>query len=64
MKVWCVRHRSGWCAIKNGQRAADDAVNVKTKCRHVVVFHFGCEVRVPTCPECLASMRPNKKATL
>lgn len=52
--VWCVRHRDGWCATKDGRKHDDAENNVATKCEHFVVLPWGAEKREPTCNECKA----------
>ena len=59
--IWCVRHRDGWCATATGRRCTDGAWNVGTKCKHFIVAPTGCEVRKPTCPECLAALKKTKR---
>ena len=51
-RVWCVGHRDGWCATDNAKRFRDSENTVKTACGMVVTMPFGCECRIPTCPEC------------
>lgn len=53
-EVWCVRHRSGWCAAKENRRLRDMADSVPTLCGHVVVLPYGYDERDPTCDECYA----------
>ena len=52
-KVWCVRHRKGWCAIKDGKKPEEDGGNVPTLCDHHVILNFGVELRRPDCPDCI-----------
>jgi hypothetical protein len=53
---WCVRHRDGWCATKNGKRHADTQDSVPTKCGYFVILPGGSERRAPDCPDCLAAL--------
>lgn len=57
MRVWCVKHRDGWCAAKPNRTFGEDAENVATKCNHYVTFPLGCEKREPTCDECRTLLR-------
>jgi len=50
--VWCVGHRDGWCATKNGKSFPESQDHVKTACGKVVTLPLGCEQRIPTCQEC------------
>ena len=52
--VWCVEHRDGWCAANPNRRFPDGALNVWTKCGHVVTLPYGCEKREPDCEDCAA----------
>ena len=51
-KVWCVQHRAGWCATKDGKKPAETENNVPTRCGFFVVLPWGFERRVPTCTDC------------
>ena len=53
MKVWCVRHEDGWCAIEGNQERSAEDLHIPTECGYIVTVPFGCERREPTCPECL-----------
>lgn len=58
MKVWCVRHRDGWCAASRQSRKPAEGTNsVPTKCKHFVILPGGIDRRVPTCEECLEVLR-------
>jgi len=58
-EVWCVQHRSGWCATTSRGRTKPDAraMTDNTQCGMVVVLRFGSERRAPTCEECLRALR-------
>jgi hypothetical protein len=55
--VWCVRHRDGWCATKTGKPHQEDATSVPTRCGHHVVLPMGSTRHVPTCVECIETMK-------
>jgi len=55
-RVWCVRHRDGWCATKRGRRPDPDAIQDETRCNHFIVMRWGSEKREPDCPECRKRM--------
>lgn len=61
MKVWCVRHRDGWCATATGKKARDSALSVKTKCGNSVILHWGSQERQPNCPECLSELSKRRR---
>lgn len=62
-KVWCVRHREGWCATATGKSFKEEQGTVKTKCRHYVIMPLGCEFRVPTCTEGCSGKVPKSRKT-
>lgn len=53
MKKWCVRHETGWCATGRKTKPPEDALQVKTICRHWIILPWGIDWRKPTCPDCL-----------
>lgn len=55
--VWCVRHRDGWCILKN-QRNPRYKDHQRTLCQYVVTLPLGIEKRRPTCPDCLKVPKP------
>ena len=59
--VWCVRHRTGWCATSPNRKFRDGASNVHTKCGYTVVLPYGCEFREPTCEECQENSHPIRR---
>ena len=54
--VWCVKHRDGWCATKDGKPHDEDGWNIPTKCGQYVVGPIGSEKRIPTCVECIEKL--------
>jgi hypothetical protein len=58
IKVWCVKHNSGWCAAKQNRKFSDRAFSVPTKCGYFVALPWGCEEREPTCLDCLEILEP------
>ena len=59
--VWCVKHRTGWCATSRGRLPDPEAWSDKTRCGHFVLLRWGSERRIPDCPECLKVMRARSK---
>jgi len=57
MKVWCVQHRDGWCAVKDNTKPYEDDNNIPTECGHFVVLPFGIKKRKPTCSECKGKLK-------
>lgn len=55
MKPLCVRHRTGWCKVKDQKVKPADlelANDVETACGYVVTLPWGVERRAPDCVEC------------
>ena len=52
MKVWCVEHRAGWCAVKGNIPYAKESTNVPTECYPFVIMSYGITQREPTCKIC------------
>lgn len=50
--VMCVQSMDGWCVLKG--ELDPDACQDATLCGFFIVFRWGDDVRVPTCPDCLA----------
>lgn len=49
--VMCVRHRTGWCALRDQRRTAYRD-SMETKCGYVVTLPWGIERREPDCADC------------
>ena len=60
-RVWCIRHREGWCATATGKPSKDGSDNVATVCQHFVIMPGGCKVCKPDCPECLRILAKRAK---
>ena len=58
MKVWCAKHKNGWCALAS-QPASQPRYrdNMKTKCKHFVMLTGSIELREPTCEDCRERLR-------
>lgn len=53
MRVWCVKHRHGWCAVKSNRQLPDSAWSIPTSCGYYIYLPYGTRLRMPTCPECI-----------
>ena len=51
-KTWCVRHKDGWCKIKDNQPYPESQDVVETVCGMFVTLPLGCELRMATCQNC------------
>lgn len=60
MKVWCVQHRDGWCAVKGNYRPSELDAQVPTCCQMFVTLPLGIERRMPTCFQCHTQL-PKRK---
>ena len=58
--MWCVKHKDGWCAVKDGKKPDERETSVPVKCDHFVILPLGMERREPTCPECLKLLKSEK----
>lgn len=56
-KVWCVRHRDGWCAVRGNFEFPEEITSVETVCLHFVTLPGGCEKRLPDCQQCLTHLK-------
>jgi hypothetical protein len=54
--AWCIQHRDGWCATKDGAEPSEDAWKDPTACGYVVTMRGGSEIREPDCEECRAAL--------
>lgn len=54
--VWSVRHRDGWCAIRDNRDHGQRATSVPTACGMFVTLPWGQEQRDPDCPTCVISV--------
>ena len=55
MKPLCVRHRKGWCAVKDQTlkpEALEGIDNIETACGYFIVLAWGVKRRAPDCAEC------------
>ena len=52
--MWCVRHKTGWCATERNRKPSRDAVKDKTACGQYVMFRIGSMKGEPSCLECCA----------
>ena len=52
MKVWCVRHKTGWCAVLGNVKPDASAASVATLCAYFVMLPIGIAKRMPDCPGC------------
>lgn len=57
MRVWCVKHKKGWCAVEGNKVPPEGENNVKTRCGHNIVLPLGFEERQPDCEDCLDIFR-------
>lgn len=55
-RVWCVRHRDGWCAAKANKKPREGVNSVATLCGFHVVLPWGFSEREPTCDLCKAKL--------
>lgn len=65
--VWCVKHKSGWCATYRGRKPDPEAWSDKTRCGYYVILRSDSARREPTCLECRVEMglpeeNPNEHA--
>lgn len=56
-KVWCAKHRDGWCAVKSLREFNEGVASVPTLCDYWVSFPMGLEQREPTCEACLQVLK-------
>ena len=59
--VWCVKHRDGWCATRDGEPERG-AFKVPTKCGNYVMLPWDFNMRLPTCAECYRQLEGQIKA--
>lgn len=52
-KVWCVKHRDGWCAVEGNYEPEEGSWSVPTVCGYGVTLPFGYDHRAPDCTDCL-----------
>lgn len=52
MKVWCVKHNDGWCAIKENYLPKEGETNIPTACGQYIVLPYAFEQREPDCRGC------------
>ncbi|HJU06580.1 MAG TPA: hypothetical protein VJ692_15640 [Nitrospiraceae bacterium] len=57
-RVWCVKHRSGWCASKTNRPWDERSFSVPTACGYFITLPLGKSFRDPTCLECLEVLEP------
>lgn len=55
-KVWCVRHRDGWCATRGNYEPDEGVGSVPTVCGWFVNLPGGIDKRQPDCRDCLAAL--------
>lgn len=60
MKVWCVKHRDGWCAVRNNSKPHEGVSSVPTKCNMFVILPLGIQRRMPTCFDCKKVLNENR----
>jgi hypothetical protein len=51
-KVWCVKHKHGWCTIKGNYEPNMSSFNIPTECEHFIVIPLGIKHRKPNCRMC------------
>lgn len=58
----CVKSRGDrWCAVSDGLEPREGMPSVAVMCGHFVILPGGIERRAPTCPDCLAALKPAKR---
>lgn len=55
VKVWCVQHRTGWCAARRNVKPKEGVNSVPTLCGFHITLPWGFKQRTPTCKECRAA---------
>ena len=60
MKIWCVKHKGGWCACKKNVMPTEEANSTPTLCNYFIILGMGVEQRDPTCEECLEILLKNE----